>query len=306
MEAENEFIFFEKSPEDSYLDAIPKDHYSAELLEGSAGANFHKPGATTSLSKEEELHLAKRMKRGDFNARQQIIEANLRLVVRIAKSYQNRGLELLDLIEEGNLGMIHALDKFDPERGFRFATYATPWIRQNIEYAIMTQSRAVRLPVYVIRKLSKYLRTRRELEQQTGRELKPEEVATHLNEPIKNVLDILMLDYRMTSLDAPLDMDSFATIADIIPDNWQGPDDIHHGAQLEHLLQMWIYQLNETDREVIERRFGLTGNESQTLDAIAVALGISRETVRKIQLKAISALRQLFQQHGIERRDVLY
>lgn len=306
MEIDNEFALLDECPADDQTDAFPEHSDPNELLEDTTQYYLNKIGAIPILSKDDELMLTRRIRQGDFTARQQMIEANLRLVVSIAKHYTHRGLELIDLIEEGNLGLIHALEKFDPERGFRFSTYATLWIRQNIERAIMYQSRTVRLPVHVIKELSRHLRVMRQLEQQTGQEPKARDVAARLNVPVSDVVKMLLLNQSVTSLDAPLDLDPALTISEALPDDRQiAPDIALHDAHLERLIPIWMGQLNDKSREIIERRFGFNGLEPQTLEETAVVLGITRERVRQIQVDALKALRRLLQREGTGKDDIL-
>jgi RNA polymerase nonessential primary-like sigma factor len=258
------------------------------------------------LSAAEEKKLSRCVKQGDFEARQRMIEHNLRLVVNIAKHYINRGLPLLDLIEEGNLGLIHALDKFDPERGFRFSTYATWWIRQNIERAIMNQSRTIRLPVHVIKELNVYLRALRFLEARSTKEPKPEDVAHLLGKPVEEVRRILKLNERMASLDAPLDIDPMLSIGESIPDeNNLSPDEMLEQSEILEHMQEWLGQLNDKQRWVIERRYGLNGQEIGTLEELADTMALTRERVRQIQLEALNCLRRIVRGKGVS-RDFLY
>jgi len=263
-------------------------------------------GQNALLTAAEELRLTRLVVAGDFEARQRMIECNLRLVVNIAKHYVNRGMALLDLIEEGNLGLIHALEKFDPERGFRFSTYATWWIRQNIERAIMNQSRTIRLPVHIIKELNVYLRAQRHLESHGKPDPSPEDVAHLLDRDVEEVRYILSLNERMASLDAPLDIDPNLSIGEAIPDE-QGvlPEVMLQRAEVERHVHEWLNQLTDKQRGVIERRFGLNGYDISTLEEVAEAHGITRERVRQIQMEALQSLRKILRRHGVS-KDVLF
>ena len=276
-----------------------------EFLSDVTQIYLHEIGLNPLFSPEEELRYARRAAEGDFAARQKMIERNLRLVVNIAKHYLNRGMPLLDLVEEGNLGLMHALDKFDPERGFRFSTYATWWIRQNIERAIMNQSRTIRLPVHVIKELNLVLRAKRHLEAHGDREAGVEDIAHLLGKPVEEVRSVLAHNEHMASLDAPLDIDPMLSIGESISDEQGvGPEAGLQAQEIESLVQQWLAQLNDKQRVVIERRFGLNNQEVCTLEELAEHLGLTRERVRQIQLEALGKLRRILHRHGLS-RDVL-
>ncbi len=278
-----------------------------ELLEDVTQLYLNEIGARPLLTASEELALARRVRAGDFAARQLMIEHNLRLVVSIAKHYLNRGIPLLDLIEEGNLGLIHALEKFDPERGFRFSTYATWWIRQGIERGIMNQSRTIRLPVHVVKEINSVLRAMRHLESAEQRESTVAHVATLTGRSEDEVRRILSLNEHIASLDAPLDKDPNHSMAEIIPDESVGadPESLLQDSEVGLLLADWLAQLTERQRLVITRRYGLEGAEIETLDAIAGELGLTRERVRQIQMEALEAMRRIIKRGKIS-RDSLF
>ncbi len=258
------------------------------------------------LTAEQERSLSTRAREGDFAARQKMIEHNLRLVVNIAKHYLNRGLTLLDLIEEGNLGLMHALEKFEPERGFRFSTYATWWIRQNIERAIMNQSRTIRLPVHVIKELNIYLRAQRHLETHGMPEAGPEEIAVLTGKPVEDVRRMLALNDRVASLDAPLDIDPTLSIGESIADEHsEKPEDMLQIAEIEHYVHEWMTELSEKQRWVIECRFGLNNQDVSTLEQLAEHLGVTRERVRQIQVEALQALRRILRRKGVSKEGLL-
>lgn len=284
---------------------LPEAPSDSELVGDVTQLYLNEIGANALLTPEQELQLARRVREGDFDARQKMIEHNLRLVVNIAKHYLNRGIPLLDLVEEGNLGLIHALEKFDPERGFRFSTYATWWIRQNIERAIMNQSRTIRLPVHVVKELNHILRVLRTLEAQGGLDISAEDIAQVLHKPVDEVRHILSLNEHTASLDAPLDIDPSLSIGEALADDQAvSAEDQIHQSEVGHLVQEWLGQLNEKQRYIIERRYGLNGRELTTLEDLADDLGLTRERVRQIQIEVLAQLRRIMRRGGVS-KDVL-
>jgi RNA polymerase nonessential primary-like sigma factor len=256
-------------------------------------------GGSPLLTAEEEVYYSRLVQQGDEAGRKRMIESNLRLVVKIARRYMNRGMAFLDLIEEGNLGLIRAVEKFDPERGFRFSTYATWWIRQTIERAIMNQTRTIRLPIHVVKEINIYLRAARKLAQKFDHEPTAEEIAALLEKPIDDVKRMLGLNERIASTDVNILSDSGKTLLETLPDSTiQDPVETLHDDEVHTNLEEWLGQLNDKQREVVERRFGLHGHSVSTLEEVGREIGVTRERVRQIQMDALKRLKKILEAEG--------
>jgi RNA polymerase nonessential primary-like sigma factor len=296
----------EDSPE-SALEAVEES--IAPRREDSVGAQrtldatqlyLSEIGFSPLLTADEEKFFARKALKGDASARKRMIESNLRLVVKISRRYLNRGLSLLDLIEEGNLGLIRAVEKFDPERGFRFSTYATWWIRQTIERAIMNQTRTIRLPIHVVKELNIYLRAARELTQKLDHEPSAEEIAALVDRPVEDVKRMLGLNERVTSVDVPLGPDSDRSLLDTIADHQiSDPAELLQDEDMRASIGEWLEELTDKQREVIARRFGLSGYEGATLEEVGREIGLTRERVRQIQVEALRRLREILERQGL-------
>jgi RNA polymerase nonessential primary-like sigma factor len=286
-----------------------KEVLAAELSADTVQRYLQQISSKPLFTPEEELKVATQAKAGVFSARQAMIEHNLRLVVSIAKTYMHRGLPLPDLIEEGNLGLMHALDKFEPERGFRFSTYATWWIRQSVEKALMNQVRTVRLPIHVIREINQVLRATRFLEQALGAEGRVpdlEDIASLTGKSVEDVTDALALAEHTISLDAPRDLDPGSSLLDFISDDRSAaPDEEVEKSQLEEMLRNWLKNLKDDQRMVIVRRYGLDNQEPATLEGLARELGLSKERVRQIQQESLIKLKKHLSSHGLDKGSVL-
>ena len=262
-------------------------------------------GISPLLTADEEKYYARRAQNGDESARQRMIESNLRLVVKISRRYIHRGLPLLDLIEEGNLGLIHAVKKFDPERGFRFSTYATWWIRQNIERAIMNQSRTVRLPIHIIKEINTCLRAARHLRQQQESSPTTADIAAYLQRDVADVERLFALHERVTLRAAASDEDGSEPVDRLPAKRDAEPSQCAQKDAVHNIVDYWIFELNEKQRTVLERRFGLHGYRRETLEQIGSEIGLTRERVRQIQLDALKNLREMMETHGISGETLL-
>jgi RNA polymerase nonessential primary-like sigma factor len=256
-------------------------------------------GKSQLLTADQEKFYGKKALRGDEAARNIMIESNLRLVVKISRRYLNRGLPLLDLIEEGNLGLIRAVEKFDPDKGFRFSTYATWWIRQTIERAIMNQTRTIRLPIHIVKEMNVYLKAQHHLAQLMDREPSAEDIAEYLDKPVSVVKKMLKLNERVTSVDIPGGKDFDKPLVETISDaETMSPTEKLQEDGIKKNIANWVFQLSEKQREVICRRYGLCGYENATLEQVAQELGVTRERVRQIQMDSLKRLKEILEFNG--------
>ena len=293
VEADEEEVVFDAG-------SIPEGQLDATRL------YLNEIGFSPLLSAEEEVYFSRLAQKGDEAGRRRMIESNLRLVVKISRRYLNRGLALLDLIEEGNLGLIRAVEKFDPERGFRFSTYATWWIRQTIERAIMNQTRTIRLPIHVVKEINVYLRAARHLSQMLDHEPSAEEIADMLDKPIEEVKRMMGLNERVTSVDMPLGREGDKSLLDAIPDeNNIDPSDLLQDENIRHSIDDWLNRLTDKQQEVVARRFGLHGYDPATLEEVGAEIGVTRERVRQIQIEALKRLREILESQGYS-GDAIY
>ena len=293
--------------EEPVIDEVLSDESQNDQNFDATRFYLNELGRSQLLTADQEKMYGRRVLRGDENARRIMIESNLRLVVKISRRYLNRGLPLLDLIEEGNLGLIRAVEKFDPDRGFRFSTYATWWIRQTIERAIMNQTRTIRLPIHIVKEMNTYLKAQRQLAQTLDHEPKAEDIAEHLNKPVKTVEKMLKLNERVSSVDVPAGKDFDKPLLDSLTDEWSmSPSDTLQEEGIKDNVTSWVYQLSEKQREVICRRYGLCGYEYATLEQVAQEMGVTRERVRQIQMDALKRLKEILEFGGYSFESIFH
>ena len=288
-------ITFDRAPQEATKEnaAEESSHFDATRI------YLNELGKSKLLTADQEKTFGSRALNGDEEARKIMIESNLRLVVKISRRYLNRGLPLLDLIEEGNLGLIRAVEKFDPERGFRFSTYATWWIRQTIERAIMNQTRTIRLPIHIVKEMNVYLKAQRHLAQTMEHDPTAEDIALYLEKPLKKVEKMLKLNERVSSVDIPSGKDFDKPLVDSISDDANmSPSDQLQESGMKNNITDWLYQLSEKQREVICRRYGLCGYEHSTLEQVAMELGVTRERIRQIQMDGLKRLKEIIEFSG--------
>ncbi len=273
--------------------ALVEDFYTVSDLDPIT-IYLNQIGKTPLLTKKQEISVARKVVQGNEAARKRMIESNLRLVVSISRRYTHRGLALLDLIEEGNLGLMHAIEKFDPERGFRFSSYASWWIKQSMERAIMNQARTIRLPVHKLKELNAYFRTDRTLSQQMDHEPTSQEISSTLGLADKMLSRLLELNETVSSMDSQKEL--------ITDDQAPNPALVYAEQDLNHLLNNFLDILTKKQKEVITRRYGLRSYPQSTLDEIANELGLSKERVRQIQVEALARLRKKCEATGVDAR----
>lgn len=280
-------------------DPVNKDQPALKQLDVTQ-IYLNEIGYSPLLSAKEEVKYAREAIKGIKASRERMIVSNLRLVVKIARRYNHRGMALLDLIEEGNLGLIRAVEKFDPERGFRFSTYATWWIRQTIERALMNQTRTIRLPIHIVKELNIYLRAARALAQKLDHEPTAQDIAEATGEPVASVQKMLKLNERISSVDSPIASDGAKAILDILADEDDASPELQfENSTMKSDIVHWLELLSAKQREVLARRFGLLGYEPATLENVGIEIGLTRERVRQIQVEALKRLKEILRQEGL-------
>lgn len=294
----------EVEEEDTLATELPEERGESDHQRDAAQIYLSQIGFVPLLTADEEVFYGRKALKGDETARKKMIESNLRLVVKIARRYLNRGMAFLDVVAEGNFGLMRAVEKFDPERGFRFSTYATWWIRQTIERAIMNQSRTIRLPIHVVKELNVYLRAAKQLAQTSDHAPTPKEIATLLDCPIEEVQQMLRLNEPVLSVDTPIGLggdQNDRSLLDTLPETeTSDPAELLLDSDLRVNLEDWLYELSDVQREVLARRYGLFDYEKATLDEVGAAIGLTRERVRQIQVEALKALRKILVSHGLK------
>jgi RNA polymerase nonessential primary-like sigma factor len=293
----------EEASEELLLREVTEDNkYSLVDVVDVTRMYLNEIGFSPLLTAQEEIFFSKAAQKGDESARKRMIESNLRLVVKIARRYYNRGLPFLDIVAEGNFGLMHAVEKFDPDRGFRFSTYATWWIRQSIERAIMNQSRMIRLPVHIIKEMNIYLRAAKKLAAQLEHYPSYEEIAAMTDRPIDAVKELLSLQDDAISYDLPISKESETSLVEIIADHSSLGDPVGalQRSTMESSLDLLLNELTHTQREILIRRFGLKNHDRETLELVGKAVGLTRERVRQIQLEALKRLHGMMLERGLD------
>jgi RNA polymerase nonessential primary-like sigma factor len=302
---DDELTAFEREANESFdglTEVESRDEARSGALVDVTTMYLNEIGYTSLLTAEEELDLARQTMEGNTLSRKRMIEANLRLVVAIAKRYQGRGLALLDLVEEGNLGLIRAVEKFDYRLRYRFSTYATLWIKQAVDRALMNHANTIRMPIHVAKDLSLCLRTKRQLELLLGREATIEELASQMGRSQSFVKKLLRSGISVCSADQPLTDDAdISMVETFVADSSLEPDAILENADMHQSMELWLSRLSDTHRDVVQRRFGLNGYESATLEEVGREVGLTRERVRQLQLEALAKLRRMLEREGLSR-----
>lgn len=283
----------------AHQDLMNEKNYDATQL------YLNEIGSSPLLTAQEEVYYSRLYLQGCNKSRNHLIRSNLRLVVNISRRYLNRGLHLLDLIEEGNIGLIRAVEKFDPEKGFRFSTYGTWWIRQTIERAIMSQTRTIRLPIYMAKELNCFLRARRQLAQNLNQEPTLEQIASAVDKPVETVEKVLGLNERVASIDSVINGSGKSVVETIAANDAFEPSKVFQRSDLQDALEDWLNDLPEKHSEVLARRFGLRGYPLSTLEEVGQEIGLTRERVRQIQVEALKILRSTIEKNGLKSEDLL-
>lgn len=292
-----------ETPPDAAEDTLAEAAHDLALADGTR-LYLNSIGHARLLTAEEEKECARLARRSDDEGRRRLIVSNLRLVVRIARRYAPRGMAMMDLVQEGNMGLMRAVEKFDPERGFRFSTYATWWIRQNIERAMMNQMRTIRLPIHVVKELNACLRESRRVLREHNQSASTEQIAQSLGKPVASVRHLLAVNEPVVSIDSPVQPGQEQSILEAVPDDADKvPMAILQDEEVRERLQGWLHRLTSRQSEVLARRFGLLGFESGTLEEVGKAVGLTRERVRQIQLEALERLRQMAGESGFNRES---